>query len=189
MQPLLLNFYHQDPLVIGRHLLGKHLVCQAPNKQAPRVFRIVETEAYTVGDVASHGFRGKTTANAAMFGPAGTAYVHINYGIHHCLNVVVGDSDVPEAILLRAIEPIDTDYKRIQYSLYAGPGRLCKTLGIVKSLHNGMLLTEPSGAFYLAEGEEVPDSNVTQTTRVGLSKGAEMPWRWYITTSPMVSRR
>jgi DNA-3-methyladenine glycosylase len=192
MRPLPLSFYLQPVLVAGRQLLGKYLISQT---HPP--LRIVETEAYPVGDVASHAFRGKTLANAAMFGPPGTAYVHINYGIHHCINAVIGEIDTPEAILIRAVEliaptkPIDSSKEPIVTlrQKFAGPGRLCKTLGIHKSLHNTMLLTSTKSFVYITEGDDISESAVTQTTRIGLSKGVDSPWRWYITESKMVSRR
>ena len=190
MQPLSLAFYQQPTLTLGRQLLGKHLVCQT--QKIPTILRIVETEAYCVDDPASHAFRRKTLANAAMFGPLGTAYIHINYGIHHCLNVVLCEKEIPEAILIRAVEPVGEINKtmtlREQRQAFAGPGRLCKTLGITKAINNTMLLTDPDGLFYLAEGDEVPNENITQTTRIGITKGADFPWRWYITSSPLVSQ-
>ena len=156
------------------------------------LFTIVETEAYTTGDPACHAFRGKSRANAAMFGPPGTAYVHINYGIHHCLNVVCQPEGIPEAVLIRALAPDSAPQPLVMGELrraWAGPGRLAKTLGIRKETHDGIDLLDPASPVWLAEGEEIPDDAVTITTRIGITKGADFPWRFYVTDSRTVSRR
>ena len=121
----------------------------------------------------------------------GHAYVHINYGVHHCLNVVCQPEDVPEAVLIRAVDPIlpasesPSELRR----LWAGPGRLAKTLGIRKETHDGIDLLDPSSPVWLAEGEDLPDDAVTVTTRIGITKGADFLWRFYVTGSKRVSRR
>lgn len=182
MSPLARSLFLTPTLAVARTLLGKTLV------SGDRHLAIVETEAYTVGDPACHAFRGKSRANAAMFGPPGMAYVHINYGIHHCLNVVCQPEGVPEAVLIRALAPalpVTEEVKR----LWAGPGRLAKTLGIRKETDDGIDLLDPASPVWLAEGEEIPDDAVTVTTRIGITKGADFPWRFYVTDSKWVSRR
>lgn len=148
------------------------------------ILRIVETEAYTQDDPACHAFRGCTRANAAMFGPPGCAYVHINYGVHHCLNVVCQPEGVGEAVLLRAVEPEDGDGARSQW---AGPGRLARSLGIDKPAFDHVPLLDPNAPLFLADGP-APERIVT-TTRIGITKATERPWRFYDPDSRLVSRR
>ena len=185
MAPLPRAFFLGPTLGVARALLGKTLVA------GDERFTIVETEAYTVGDPACHAFRGKSRANASMFGPPGRAYIHINYGVHHCLNVVCQTEGIPEAVLIRAISPLQSGEENLteRRRLYAGPGRLARTLGVRKETHDGLDLCDPASPIFLAEGEEIPDGGVTVTTRIGITKAADYLWRFYATDSKMVSRR
>lgn len=151
--------------------------------------RIVEIEAYAVGDPASHGFKGLTPTRASMFGPAGRAYVYRSYGIHWCLNVVCEEEGVASAVLIRALEPTHgvelmaerrgTDVPRL---LAAGPGRLCQALGITRE-HDGARLDK--SPFGLYTGEEV---SVERGLRIGITKAADRPWRYAESGSKFVSR-
>ena len=172
--------------VVARELLGAVLVRRFEDGTRIRV-RIVETEAYTEDDPACHAFRGKTRANAAMFGPPGTAYVHINYGIHHCLNVVTQSSGCGEAVLIRAVEPLDSPDAHRDH--WAGPGRLTRSLGIRKETFDHAPLDNPESGLYLTAGEPVPSSRTVVATRIGIRKAADRPWRWFDSESRMVSRR
>lgn len=178
MTPLPRDFFEQPTLTVARELLGKRLM------GGPEPLCIVETEAYCVDDPACHAFRGKSRANASMFGTPGHAYVHINYGIHHCLNVVCQPEGVAEAVLIRAV-----DYTGAERALWAGPGRLGKSLGLRKETHDGIDLLDTNSPLWLAEGELLPEEAVTTTTRIGITKGADYPWRFYITDSKLVSRK
>jgi DNA-3-methyladenine glycosylase len=152
--------------------------------------RIVEVEAYDQEDPASHGYRGRTPRNASMFGPAGQAYVYRSYGIHWCLNLVCGDVGVPEAALIRALEPTagvsqmrerrGTDDLR---ALCSGPGKLCQALGITRA-HDGLPHDRPP--FRLREREEIPE--IATGPRIGLTRATELSWRYLEAGSPYVSR-
>jgi DNA-3-methyladenine glycosylase len=200
--PLPRDFYRQATLTVARALLGQLLVRRFEDG-AVCVGRIVETEAYTEGDPACHAFRGKSRANAAMFGPPGHAYVHINYGIHYCLNAVTGEEGTPEAALIRAVEPlvnaarmyrnytgetVPEETARAARLIGAGPGRLTRALALDKS-HDHADLTDPSGPVHLAPALPVPDAEVVTTTRIGITKAADYPWRFYVRASRFVSRR
>jgi DNA-3-methyladenine glycosylase len=152
---------------------------------------IVEAEAYDSEDPASHGFGGETARNRAMFGPPGHAYVYRSYGVHWCLNLVCGREGVPEAVLLRALEPTH-GLERMRERrglederlLCAGPGRLCQALG-VDAAHDGLPLDAPPFAL-LATGEDVA---VARGPRVGITRAAELPWRYGLAGSRFLSRR
>lgn len=204
MRPLPPAFYLQPTLAAARALLGQMLVRRFAD-DAVVALRIVETEAYTVGDPACHAFRGRTRSNQTMWGPPGRAYIHINYGLHFCLNAVTAPEDVPEAVLIRAIEipaeAADRLWRRVfgedsalpetargLRPLGAGPGRLTRALGIDKTF-DGLDLTDAAGPVFLATGSDVPEEDVVTTTRIGITKGADLPWRFYVRSSPFVSRR
>ena len=153
--------------------------------------RIVEVEAYDAEDPASHGFGGKTARNRAMFGPPGHAYVYRSYGIHWCLNLVCGREGVPEAALVRALEPTHgLERMRARRGLEderllcAGPGRLCQALGITAA-HDGLALD--IAPFALLAAEE--PATVARGPRVGITRAADLPWRYGLAGSRFVSRR
>ena len=153
--------------------------------------RIVEVEAYAPDDPASHGYRGPTPRNRAMFGPAGHAYVYRSYGVHWCLNLVCAGEGVAEAILVRALEPTagrermrarrGVDAERL---LCAGPGRLCQALGVTGAL-DGHELDRPP--FELQAAEHAVE--VACGLRVGITRAADLPWRYGLASSRFLSRR
>ena len=152
---------------------------------------IVELEAYDEDDPASHGYGGRTRRNAAMFGPAGHAYVYRSYGIHWCLNLVCERPGRAEAVLLRALEPargIETMRMRRGVdgvrALCSGPGKLCQALGVTGA-HDGLPLDEPP--FELYGRGTVPE--IATGPRVGITKATELSWRYGLAGSPFLSRR
>jgi DNA-3-methyladenine glycosylase len=152
--------------------------------------RIVELEAYDQQDPASHGHRGRTARNAAMFGPPGHAYVYRSYGIHWCLNLVCGGEGVPEAVLIRALEPtrgLELQQRRRGVEdvrqLCSGPGKLCQALGITHE-HDGLALDVPP--FRLEARADVPE--IVTGPRIGITRATELRWRYGEAGSPFLSR-
>jgi DNA-3-methyladenine glycosylase len=152
--------------------------------------KIVELEAYHHEDPAAHGYRGRTARNASMFGPPGHAYVYRSYGIHWCVNFVCEGEGVADAVLIRAIEPTDgIEEMRLRRALdderllCAGPGRLCQALAITRE-HDGLALDRPP--FRLEQRIELPQ--VVRGPRIGISRAAELPWRYALAGSRYLSR-
>lgn len=152
--------------------------------------RIVEVEAYDHEDPASHGYGGLTPRNRSMFGPPGHAYVYRSYGVHWCLNLVCGEDGVPEAALVRALEPTHglermRARRRLddQRLLCSGPGRLCQALGVAKE-HDGLPLD--AAPFELVPPETHVE--VLRGARVGISRAADLPWRYGEAGSGFLSR-
>jgi DNA-3-methyladenine glycosylase len=152
--------------------------------------RIVEVEAYDQEDPASHGHRGRTARNAALFGPPGHAYVYRSYGIHWCLNLVCREEGIPEAVLIRALKP--TNGLGLQRSrrgveqvraLCSGPGKLCQALGITGE-HDGLALDVPP--FDLEERGDVPE--IVTGPRIGITRAKDLRWRYGEAGSPFLSR-
>jgi DNA-3-methyladenine glycosylase len=153
--------------------------------------RIVETEAYDREDPASHSHSGPTPRNQAMFGPPGRAYVYRSYGIHWCLNFVCREEGHGAGVLIRAIEPLHgievmRERRGMQEVklLCAGPGRLGQALGIVHAF-NGQRLDQAPFDVRAAEGGH----DVVVGPRIGISKAADVPWRFGLAGSKFLSRR
>jgi DNA-3-methyladenine glycosylase len=152
--------------------------------------RIVEVEAYDQDDPASHGFRGRTARTASMFGPPGHAYVYRSYGVHWCLNLVCAEEGRSEAVLVRALEPVqgleamrERRGLEAERALCSGPGKLCQALGITRAL-DGLPLDEPP--FELLARETEPPLAVGP--RIGITRAVEQPWRYGLAGSPFLSR-
>jgi DNA-3-methyladenine glycosylase len=187
-QVLPAGFYELPVLDVARNLIG----CVVGNCDCGGV--IVETEAYHHSEPACHAFVGVTARTRVLFGPPGVAYVYRSYGIHACLNAVAEREGVGAAVLIRALEPLygielmqaRRGLERVE-SLCSGPGKLTQALGITLD-HDGsdlskgpVLISQPS-----ASCRAVP---VTAGPRIGITKAAELPWRFCAKGSRFLSRR
>lgn len=194
------NFYQGSTEEIAKKLLGKLLYRQT--ETGIYTGKIVETEAY-VGekDLACHSAKGKTSRNEAMFGPAGRAYIYMIYGMYYCLNIVAQDEGIPEAVLIRALEPVMLDSEKIECGqkyhrnkkiekILNGPGKLCREFQIDKKA-NGINLTKSNG-LWLEDGENIPTQNIVNAKRIGVDyagKWKDRLLRYYIKDNIFVSKR
>ena len=193
MRPVPRSFYRRDASLVAPDLLNKVLVAGS------RAGRIVEVEAYRGrDDPGSHAYRGQTRRNATMFGPPGHLYVYFSYGVHWCANAVCERAGIPHAVLLRAIAPVSgTEEMRAARSrgqkhpladrdLGRGPGRLCQALGLAREHDGADLVTGDRGVWIMDDGRR-PPARPGVGTRVGLSAGADHPWRYWVPDEPHVS--
>lgn len=181
------TFYDRDTMVVARELLGKFLVHYLPEGMA--VGRIVETEAYLQNDPACHAARSMTKRNRIMFGPPGHAYIYFIYGMHYCFNVVTREEGVGEAVLIRALEPVNLSLGKNDsqaVNLCRGPARLVKAMQITKA-YNGFDLTNHGPLVIICAAENIPPEKIITTTRIGIRVGKELPLRYYIADSSYVS--
>lgn len=193
----MIDFYsRENVLQVAKELLGKVVITNFDGVVTSG--RIVETEAYAgITDRASHSWQGKRTArNEHMYAQAATAYVYICYGIHQMLNVVTNEKDIPDAILIRAIEPIlgvdtmleRTGKKKLDNTLTRGPGNVGKALGIYKA-HSGIDLL--GDTIYIASDNfNLPEDRIGISKRIGVNYAGEdalLPYRFYIKGNKYVS--
>jgi DNA-3-methyladenine glycosylase len=192
------EFYLQDTLDVGRQLLGKVLVRR--DSTGLRVAKIVETESYLGSlDAASHAYRGPTSRNASMFGRPGHVYVYFSYGVHWMLNFVTSPEGVGTAVLIRGLEAVEgipimreamgaSDTFPVK-QLTNGPAKLAKAFGITRDLFDGVDLCEDRSILTVHEPLQPEPFTIVETTRVGISRNADKPWRFYIAGNEFVSRR
>ncbi|HEU5171235.1 MAG TPA: DNA-3-methyladenine glycosylase [Gemmatimonadales bacterium] len=187
------RFFRRPAPVVARELLGMIVVSRAGG--ALTAGRIVETEAYLgYDDPASHGYRHRRNArNGALFGPPGSWYVYLSYGMHWCANLVCEEVGRASAVLLRALEPLEGLEVMMRRrgladarALCAGPGRLCQALGISRALDGASMR---ASAVTVVAGSVIPDPATEVTPRVGITKAADWPLRFAVTGSPWASRR
>ena len=176
-------FFERDTRMVARELLGLHLVRRENGRR--RIGRIVETEAYLGGhDRASHSSRGMTRRNRTMFGPPGHAYIYLVYGMHHCMNVVTEPAGRGAAVLLRALEPVESLVGRTQ-----GPALLCRAMGLDRSLDGHDLV---HADFHIARAERQAPPSIVARPRIGIDSAGPR-WagrllRFYIRHNRFVSK-
>jgi len=199
MHKLPRSFYTQRTLTVAKELLGKIFIHKIGRRSISGM--IVETEAYLYNDPASHSFRGLTERNRPMFNTGGFLYVYFTYGMHYCANIVTFKEGIGEAVLIRAVEPINgigaiitnrrTDVRHLKgvrhlHSLTNGPAKFAEAFSLTKE-HSGIDLCEDE--IFLTKGENVPPSKIVSTTRIGISAAVEKKWRFYIKDSVWVSKK
>jgi len=191
-------FYEPSAEVVAARLPGHWLIRNTPGGLCGGV--IVETEAYLTGDAACHAFNGPTKRNRVMWGRPGHCYVYFIYGNHWCANVVCRPEGMAEAVLIRAVEPLlglDVMSQRRPVAdarqLTNGPGKLCAAMQIDRSL-DGVDLCDATSPLFIAANKSLKSflrkqGPVVATTRIGISRAAALPLRFYLEGSRFVSRR
>ena len=165
------SYFTRPTLIVARSLIGKYLIRE--NGRGTIAGKIIEVEAY-IGeeDKACHASKGRTARTEVLFGPPGMSYVYLIYGMYHMLNVVTERPDFPAAVLIRAIE--------VDGELIDGPGKLCRELGIDRSLHR-VDLTQGRAIWFEDRGQRVPRNQVGTFSRIGVDYAglwAKKPWRF-----------
>lgn len=206
LTPLPVEFFARSTLLVAEQLIGMLLVHEIPGQ--PRLAaRIVETEAYREDDPACHGWsnwkrrhqQAPTGRSAPLFGPPGIAYVYLNYGMYWLLNVVTEAEGTGAAVLFRAVEPVEgidvmrqnRPGVRRERDLTNGPGKLTRALGIDARFHERPLTAPP---LYFARPvspspsiQAEAETKVATSTRIGITKGTELAWRFFEESNPYVS--
>ncbi len=198
------DYFQKDALYLAKDLLGKVLVREIDGKVIKS--RIVETEAYIgKGDKACHAYNGRRTKRTeTLYLEGGVAYIYLIYGMYNCLNVVTGIKEEAEAVLIRALEPLnEIEYisnnrfnksyeeltKAQKLALTNGPGKLCKALSIERDLNETKLYEK--GSLYLMD-DGFKDFNIVETKRIGIDYAEEaidFPWRFYIEGNKYISKK
>lgn len=193
--PLPRDFYEPSASVVAPKLLGHFLIRETPNGICGGA--IVETEAYLHDDPACHASRGLTKRNRVMFGKPGHGYVYLIYGFHYCVNAVCRPA---EAVLIRAIEATFGEKEMLAQrpvaktkELTNGPGKLCRAMKITREL-DGVDLCNEQSELYIVENPDVKKFRkekgpLITTTRIGITKAATLPLRFYLDGSDFISRR
>ncbi|HTJ48297.1 MAG TPA: DNA-3-methyladenine glycosylase [Cyclobacteriaceae bacterium] len=192
-----IEFYkRKDVVKIARELLGKGLFTYSNGVKVGGM--IVETEAYSWKERGSHAYGAKKTPrNSIMFNHGGHVYVYLCYGMHHLVNVVTNDEDIADAVLIRAIEPLEgiDEMKKLRGSktrhlqLTSGPGKLTKALGINRTFNGKLLLDDEIWIEDL--NVKIPGKNIIASPRIGIDYAGEdaaLPWRFTIRDNTWVSQ-
>jgi DNA-3-methyladenine glycosylase len=190
------TFYRQKTLHTAKALLGKILV----RKSGSIILKgkIVETEAYLRNDPACHAFRGMTERNTVMFNRGGFLYVYFTYGMHYCANVVTYKEGYGEAVLIRAVQPLEgirtmmrnrgirANARNPNVHLTNGPAKCAQAFGFTTK-HSGIDLCD--NKIFIVDAEPISRSQIVATTRIGISAAQEKQWRFYIKDNPWVSKK
>lgn len=186
------SFYDRDTETVAREMLGAVLECRTEDGVASGI--IVETEAY-VGehDPACHAAAGRTRRTAPLYGRPGLSYVYFIYGVHWCFNAVTREEGLPSAVLVRAIQPLDgielmrerRGPKVHGVNLTNGPGKLCSALGIDGTMN---ALSLQRGPLVIREGSRVARDQIVEGPRIGITKAADWPLRYFIRDNTWVSK-
>ncbi len=192
-----MDLLNLDTLSIAKNLLGYTFIHE--NGAGKTAGIIVETEAYLQNDPACHAYRKKSVRNAPMFAKAGTIYVYQIYGMHFCLNISTNQTDIGEAVLIRALEPKEglelMEERRLKTSklkqikpknLCSGPAKLVQAMGIHKRMNDWHILD--SDLKIISPKIQIVENEIITTTRIGITQGADLPYRFYIKGNKFVSK-
>lgn len=181
------DFFKDEAEVLARKLLG--CVLARDSEEGLTAGIIVETEAYSQDDAASHSYKGETARTKVMFGPGGHAYVYFTYGKHYCFNVVSGQAGHGQAVLIRALEPIrglelmkQRRVKENDLELCSGPAKLVQAMGITKADYGKSLF---AGKLYINPKKSNP--KIISGPRIGIKQAIDKPWRFWIKGNKFVS--
>ena len=198
LPPVGAQFYTPDPREIAPKLLGKVLLRK--KGKSLRAGRIVEVEAYLgADDAAAHAAAGLTKRNSVLFGPPGHAYVYLTYGLHYCLNISCMSPGQAGCLLFRALEPLEglavmakarglviSNELSSLRMLASGPARLCQALEITRERDNGRDMTSADSGLWIVDDGYKPQK-IAVSKRIGITKSAELPLRYYVEGNPFVS--
>ena len=187
-----------DTLSVAKKLLGYTLIHESEEGTTAGI--IVETEGYLKDDPACHAYRRKSERNAPMFGEAGTIYVYQIYGMYFCVNISTNQKDIGEAVLIRALEPTEgidlMTKRRLEKSksekmgiknLCSGPGKLVQAMSIHRGMNDWNILE--SDLKIMSPKLQIPDNEIVTTTRIGITQGADLPYRFYVKGNEYISKK
>lgn len=190
------SFYLRPTITVAKELLGKMILKRSGRMKLSGI--IVETEAYRYHDSACHAFRGMTERNKVMFNRGGFLYVYFTYGMHYCANVVTYKEGYGEAVLIRAVEPLEGirtmmknrgfnagDQKQL-LNVTNGPAKFSQAFGLTTK-HSGLDLC--GDEVFIVGADPMSRSHIVATTRIGIRTATEKKWRFYIKDNPWVSRK
>ena len=189
------EFYERDTLLVAKELLGKYLIHRTA--EGTTTGRIVEVEAYMgPEDAAAHSYKGLNSRRTqVMFGPSGIVYIYLIYGMYYCFNIVTGTVGKPEAVLVRALEPVEgielmKERRKTEKleNLCSGPGKLCMAMGITKENYGKDLSGE---TLYVSQSGEVKEEDIVATPRINIDYAGEAkdyPWRFILKGNKFVSK-
>jgi DNA-3-methyladenine glycosylase len=184
------DFFSDDAVPLAKKLLGCAIVHESSDGTTVGI--IVETEAYSQEDAASHSCRGETARTKIMFGPGGYAYVYFTYGMHYCFNIVSGPAGHGQAVLIRALEPLEgielmqkRRNKKLEKDLCSGPAKLVQAMGITMADYGKPLF---ESTLFIKKSLHVSNEQIGVGPRIGISKAVDTPWRFWIKDNSFVSK-